>query len=152
MVRPLREYFRHVVATDIHDYGFPLDQKTTFLKPHNRSVGWIITNPPFNTAEHFANWGMDHSKRGVAILVRTAFLESVRRHEKLFAPTPPTDILQFVERVPMHKGKLVKNGSTATAYCWIVWRKHAPHGTHFHWIAPCRKALERDSDYAESRG
>ena len=46
----------------------------------------------------------------------------------------------------MHKGKLAPNGSTATAYCWLVWR-YGQTGTEFGWIAPCRKRLERPGDY-----
>jgi hypothetical protein len=41
----------------------------------------------------------------------------------------------------------VKDGSTATAYCWLVWFKSRPDSTQFHWISPCRKRLERASDY-----
>ena len=57
------------------------------------------------------------------------------------------DILQFVERVPMFKGRLDRKGSSATAYCWLVWQAASLGGTRLHWLAPCRKRLERDSDY-----
>lgn len=95
---------------------------------------------------------LQRSKCGVAMLTRIAFLEGIGRHARLFSMTPPTDILQFTERVVMHHGKLSRTGSTATAYCWLVWRKNvhgAPYtrSTAFHWLAPCRKRLECDSDY-----
>jgi hypothetical protein len=48
----------------------------------------------------------------------------------------------------MHKGKLSANGSTATAYCWLIWRNNDQSGqTRFDWIPPCRKRLERKEDY-----
>ena len=81
------------------------------------------------------------------MLVRSAFLEGVGRHECLFSVAPPSDVLQFVERVVMHKGKLSAKGSTATAYCWLVWIKPDVGGTRLHWIAPCRKRLEKEDDY-----
>lgn len=146
MARPLAEYFGDVHASDIHDYGF--GEVADFLWPTDRRADWIITNPPFRLADQFARTAIERAREGAAMLVRTAFLEGGARHAGLFTPFPPSDVLQFVERVPMHKGRLVKGGSTATAYCWIVWRKDAPTGTHFHWLAPCRKRLERDSDYA----
>lgn len=146
MSRALAEYFREVASSDVHDYGF--GRVDDFLWPDTRAdTDWIITNPPFRLGEQFAAKAHSIARKGVALLVRTAFLESASRYEALFRDTPPTDILQFVERVPMFKGRLDRNGSTATAYCWLVWRNGVPRETRFHWIAPCRKRLERDSDY-----
>ncbi len=148
MVRPLREFFGSVAATDVapHKGGHEV---VDFLWPTEQRADWIITNPPFKLAEQFAVTALARAERGVALLVRTAFLEGVGRLSRLFAPEPPTDIFQFSERVVMHHGHLSKEGSTATAYCWVVWLKPLKGcvGTHFHWIAPCRKRLERDFDY-----
>lgn len=149
MARPLGEYFGTVFASDIHDYGY--GQVMDFLATHCKAEDFVITNPPFKIGEQFAVTANFSARRGVALLVRTAFLESVSRYDSLFSKRPPTDVLQFVERVPMFKGRVDRHGSTATSYCWLVWRKHAPSGTHFHWLAPCRKRLERDEDYAPSR-
>ena len=149
MGKPLGEYFHHVYASDVAKYGHGRQQD--FLLPNFgmdvNSFDWIITNPPFRLGERFALTALARAKRGVALLVRTAFLESTSRFAGLYAVSPPTDILQFVERVPMFKGRLDREGSTATSYCWLIWRKHQPLKTNFHWIAPCRKRLERDSDY-----
>lgn len=147
MARPLAEYFSSVVASDVHRYGS--GDVADFLFCEAREADWIITNPPFRLGEQFAVTALARARRGCALLVRTAFLESASRYVGLFSKHPPSNILQFVERVPMRKGRLVENGSTATAYCWIVWRKNAPIGTHFHWLAPCRKRLERAGDYAD---
>ncbi len=151
MARALSEYFSEVVASDVHDYGF--GALRDFLWPgHDDRADWIITNPPFRIGEQFVTTVLARARAGVAMLVLTAFLESADRHTKLFSLSPPSDILQFVERVPMFKGRLDRHGSTATAYCWLVWRKNM-HGapwsreTRFHWIPPCRRRLERDSDY-----
>lgn len=146
MSRALSEYFRIVHSSDVHDYGF--GKRRDFLFPGDDVVyDWIITNPPFRLAEQFVQKAREDAERGVAMLVRTAFLESADRYEKLFRPFPPSDVLQFVERVPMFKGRLDRTGSTATAYCWMIWRTLTRKATHFHWLAPCRKRLERDSDY-----
>lgn len=147
MSRPLREYFKAVRASDIFPYGCGATEDF-LLSPTDAATDFTITNPPFRLGEQFAWAALQRSEVGVALLVRTAFLESADRYAKLFKHDAPTDILQFVERVPMQKGILNRNGSTATAYCWLVWRKHfAGMTTLFHWIAPCRKRLERDYDY-----
>jgi hypothetical protein len=147
MSRPLAEYFGGVRSSDVHDYGF--GDVADFLWPSSIGASYVITNPPFRLAEQFAITALARATHGVALLVRTAFLESAGRFDGLFKLQPPSDILQFVERVPMQKGRLNRVGSTATAYCWIAWRKGAPGRTHFHWIAPCRRRLERDGDYAK---
>lgn len=146
MVEPLREFF-HVIASDIHDYGHGYDVRD-YLFGDAPACDLTITNPPFRLAAEFIAQGLRSSRYGVAVIVRTAFLEGQERYRSLFNTTPPSDILQFTERVVMHKGKLTATGSTATAYCWIVWRKPASDITKFHWIAPCRKRLERASDYS----
>ena len=148
MVKPLFEYFRDVVASDIFDYGagFPV-QDYLFERPAY-PYSWTISNPPFRLAQQFIDHARATSRHGVAMIVRSAFLEGVGRHRDLFSKHPPTDILQFSERVVMHKGKLSAKGSTATAYCWLIWRNNDRTGrTSFDWIAPCRKQLERASDY-----
>jgi hypothetical protein len=148
MSRALIPYFREVYSSDVHNYGYGYVEDFLFVT--ERWADFVITNPPFRLGEQFAFKARLIARVAAAMLVRTAFLESADRYNSLFKSTPPTDILQFVERVPMFKGRLDRHGSTATSYCWLVWRKAAPAGTRFHWLAPCRKRLERDSDYPES--
>jgi hypothetical protein len=146
MVRPLREYFDSVEASDIHDYGTGFPVADYLFGPPPASVDWTITNPPFRLAEQFLHRAFETSRMGVAVIVRTAFLESVGRYKSLFTVNPPSQVLQFTERVVMHKGKLSEKGSTATAYCWLIWQQGETE-TRFGWIPPCRKRLERKSDY-----
>ncbi|MGA0540712.1 hypothetical protein [Neotabrizicola sp. VNH66] len=146
MVRPLREVFTSVEAADIFDYGAGFPQADYLFGPDPDPVDWTITNPPFRLAEQFIQRALRTSRHGVAVIVRSAFLEGVGRHRRLFQPHPPRFVLQFTERVVMHKGRLSATGSTATAYCWIVWTP-GEHDTRFAWIPPCRKRLERAADY-----
>ncbi len=148
MVKPLREWFGEVIASDIHDYGAGFPQKDYLFGPIEPKVDWTITNPPFRLAEQFIERACQSSRSGLAMIVRAAFLEGVGRYERLFSKNPPSHVLQFTERVVMHKGRLSAKGSTATAYAWLVWIEGEPE-TQFGWIAPCRKRLERPSDYGE---
>ena len=153
MVKPLREFFGCVVASDIFDYGVGFDVEDYLFGASPSVVSWTITNPPFRLAERFIDRAIDSSEDGVAMIVRSAFLEGIGRHQRLFSKAPPTHILQFTERVVMHKGRLAPEGSTATAYCWLVWdMADLGGGTRFGWIPPCRKRLERAEDYEEAQG
>lgn len=147
MVRPLREYFRDVYASDVHCYDGQ-HEVHDFLWSSRRRADWIVTNPPFRLADQFAATALRRAEHGVALLVRLAFVEGRERHEMLFRKTPPARILQFVERVAMVKGRVDPEASSATAYCWIVWRTGKAGPTRFEWIAPCRTRLEETGDYA----
>lgn len=157
MVRPLREYFARVYATDVHNYGGEQQSVKDYLVRWDRlpvieaqGVDWIITNPPFRLAEEFALTAITEARVGVAFFVRSAFLEGRGRLERLFSKHPPAQILQFAERVPLVKGRVDKDAASATAYCWIVWlRAHSAGNPTFAWIAPCRSRLERAGDYQQ---
>jgi len=97
--------------------------------------------------EEFVLRALRVARRGVAILARTVFLESVGRYQRIFLRQPPAVFAQFVERVPMVRGRLDGNASTATGYAWFVWEKDATETPRLAWVPPCRKQLERASDY-----
>jgi hypothetical protein len=107
----------------------------------------VITNPPFRLAEDFILHAIQLARIGVAILARTVFLESSGRYRAIFQNTPPIHFAQFVERVPMVKGRLDKAAKTATGYCWLVWNKRVAGSPRLGWVPPCRKSLERAADY-----
>lgn len=164
MVRPLLEYFSTVEASDIFDYGAGYPVQDYLFGPLQHKVSWTFMNPPFRLAEQFIGRALATSSKGVAVIVRSAFLEGTTRHKQLFSLTPPSDVLQFTERVVMHKGKLpnpnvaiptfskklndyvLRKPSSATAYSWIVWDRPS-NSTRFHWIPPCREQLEKPEDY-----
>ncbi len=150
MVGPLKEFFTYVRASDVHDYqcGYEvLDFLYPTLEPKQ---DWVITNPPFRLADQFIARACQLARRGVAMFVRTQFLEGIARFNTLFSVNPPTMVCQFTERVVIHRGRLVKDGSSATAYCWLVWEPTGSPHTRFRWIPPCRRRLERPEDYLEA--
>jgi predicted RNA methylase len=155
MAKVLMEYFSPVYAADIHKYGYgAVADFLTSKRAGNRKgnipwqVDWIITNPPFRLGENFLEVALRRSRVGVALLARTVFLESVGRYERVFRDNPPSRVAQFTERVPMVKGRLDRRASTATGYAWLVWEKEqTAKEARLVWIPPCRKRLERDSDY-----
>jgi len=164
MVEPLREVFGGVIASDVFDYGagFPVRDYLFGPDAHLDSTDWTFLNPPFRLAQEFIERALRLSRVGVVVIARSAFAEGQGRVEDLFIPYAPSFELQFSERVCMLKGRLIRVGaidpfaevpgrkaSSATAYSAFVWLKRdpVPADTRKRWIAPCRKRLERDSDY-----
>jgi hypothetical protein len=150
MSKVLLEYFGEVTSRDINAYGY--GEVADYLScSRSERYDWVITNPPFKLGEQFILRALDMANEGVAFFVRTPFIESVGRYNRLFAKTPPTVFAQFVERVPMVKGRLDQFASTATGYCWLVWDKCRKGATNVVWIPPCRKVLERPNDYGSGQ-
>lgn len=148
MARPLGEYFQRVDAADAHQYGFAPVRDFLNYPYEALSHDWVITNPPFRLAEEFVARAMTVARKGVAILARTVFLESVGRYDGIFSVNPPSKFAQFSERVPMVKGRVDPKASTATGYAWFVWEKEAQVDyPRLMWVPPCRRRLERDGDY-----
>jgi len=148
MAKVMAEHFGELRVSDAHAYGYGSVRDYLEVPYEANAVDWVVTNPPFRLAEEFVQRSLIVARRGVAILARTVFLESVGRYRDLFERSPPNRVAQFTERVPMVKGRLDRKASTATGYAWLVWlrtdRKEVPR---LLWIPPCRKQLERDADY-----
>ena len=152
MSNALKEYFSFVESYDVMDYGYSDMKISDFLTNDfpDGSYDWVITNPPFKKAEEFIHESLRVSSIGVAMLVRTVFIESVGRYERLFSKFPPTSFVQYVERVAMVKGRLDRTASTATGYGWVLWDKTCKDPcTRLEWIPPSRKRMERDKDYGD---
>lgn len=145
----LEEYAREITATDIFDYslegrsppGWRASEDFLEVSPaHFGRFDWIITNPPFeDRAIAFVQHALELTGAGVAMFFRSQWaVEGVERYEKLFRDHPPTLSAWFVERVNLCKGRWDPDGSTATAYCWLIWLKgEAPRAPFY--IPPGRR-------------
>jgi hypothetical protein len=147
MSRALGEYFATVRSFDVHGYGYGYVDDFLASSWTDESFDWVITNPPFKAAEDFVARALPIARHGVAVLVRTVFIESVGRWERLFRDNPCTTFAQFVERVPIVKGRVDPKATTATGYAWLVWDKLASENSRIAWIPPSRRRLERPTDY-----
>ncbi|WP_043846782.1 hypothetical protein [Roseivivax marinus] len=169
MAKVLAEEFAGVHATDVHEYGWDgQDGVADFLIDWGQDVpkvDWVITNPPFRLGAEFIRQGLRYARRGVAVLVRTSFVEGVERYDTLFQASPEAFVLPFVERVAMWKGVLLdpdvkvwdaergtmKSPTSATSYAWLVWRRgedgQFTSDTRFGRIPPWRRLLTRPGDY-----
>jgi hypothetical protein len=125
IVNVLRSHGHTVIASDVIDYGFPLDFVTDFLTTvlPPKGCGAIVTNPPYQIATEFTRHALDLMPQ-VYLLLRLAFLESICR----------TDILEhcglarvhvFRKRLPMmHRdGWSGRRASSAIPFAWFCWNR-----------------------------
>ena len=158
LVGPLAEAFGHVWASDVFEFS-SWGRRPPAVQPRvwdarvgpppelARRIDWVVTNPPFSLAQRFVDVGRRFARQGVAMICRTGWVDGQGRHDQLFRDTPPSLILQFAERVPMHKGRWLPQGSTASHYAAFIWERGAPARTDFAWIRPGgRVSLQRDGD------
>ena len=158
MGKVLGEYVSCTFMSDVHDYG--CGEVHDFLTIEASAFGtrrlagyfdWIITNPPFGKKSvPFVLRALDLAKVGVAMFMRSQWIVEgghvCKRYPQIFRDNPPTLIAFFVERVPICMGRWDPDGSTATAYCWLVWL-HGARRRPPYWIPPGqRKKLTKPDD------
>jgi hypothetical protein len=105
IVDVLRARGHTVVASDVADYGFPLDFVADFrtMLEAPADVECILTNPPFQIVNAFVAHALDLCPR-VIVLARLAFLESTRR-TSILEKRGLTRVHVFRNRLPMmHRG------------------------------------------------
>lgn len=131
----LKQHDHEVISTDLIYRGYG-DGGVDFLaiKDAHDFPGDIITNPPYKFAREFVEKALeivaDYQK--VAMFVKLTFLEGQARRE-LFRQHPPKTV--YVSSARLECGKNgVFNGSSAVAYCWIVWDKGYQGPTELKWI------------------
>ena len=138
-----------VIASDIfHGYAYGIAPIDFVYDSPLVKADWVITHPPFNLACDFTLRALDLATEGVAMLIRTQWMDSMEQYDRLFRDRPPTIYAPFVERVPMAKGRWDPDAATATSYAWFVWR-HLDRGkpTRISWIPPdCRERLTKSDD------
>lgn len=95
----------------------------------------IIMNPPYSTLEPFLIRAIEIAQDKLIVLCRTQVLEGEGRYKNVFLENPPSDIYQYVDRVQCWKNGEKPTGSSAQAYCWLVWDKNdIPDHPRLHWL------------------
>lgn len=152
MAGPLSETF-DVYPSDIFPYGPDVRLRdwmddAAWGEGAAAEFDWIITNPPFSLAEDLVRKGLRRARRGVALLLPLRFMDAIGRYPILEGgETPLTVMAPFVERLPMHLGRWLPEGGTASQYAWWLWMRNAPHPGRFHLIPPGTRArLWADDD------
>lgn len=149
MVSALQESFKTVAASDIQDFGqFVVEDFLSDFTPIK--TDWIITNPPYKSAEAFFHRAYALAREGVALLVRINWLQNAGRWDRIFKVHPPDRIAFFANRMPATQGRIVRTASVYFQHCWVVWRVgYGPsHKPTVSWIPPdAQQRLERDEDY-----
>ena len=136
-----------VRCADAFHYGYaPVRDFLTYPYETN-TVDWVITNPPFRLAEEFLARALKVARKGVAILARTVFLESIGRYETIYSVTPPPS-LRSLSSASDDQGSLGhQSDDRDVRYAWFVWDKSAAGNPRLMWIPPCRRELEKPGDY-----
>lgn len=138
IVRVLRETGRHVIATDLVDYGCPGQASgRDFLMEREVPEGceMIVTNPPFKLAGEFAAHALELVPH-CAMLLRLAFLESEKRRAVLDTGSLAR-VHVFRKRLPMmHRhGWEGKHSNSGMAFAWFVWDRAHSGPTELHRVS-----------------
>jgi hypothetical protein len=134
--------FNEVVSSDLVDRGYG-KIGIDFLKTNNRDMGYdiydnIITNPPFNLFQEFAEKALYEANKKVALFGKLQALEGYKRASFL-QTTPLKTVYVFKKRInPMRNGNpLDENGKkwcSTMAFAWYVWEKGYTGKPQIEWL------------------
>jgi hypothetical protein len=141
IVKVLQAAGHSVIASDIIDYGFPLDFVADFLTTIKRPAGCdaIVTNAPFQCLDRFARHALDLAPR-VCLLCRLAWYQAQGRVD-ILERRGLARVHVFRGRLPMmHRdGWTGRRSSSAMAFAWYCWeRDYRGAGVLFDRIGPGR--------------
>lgn len=137
MIEGINEYFEEnsqcpskCIGTDFKDRGYTstkwhLEYGLDFLAddyPYDKA-DVIIMNPPFSIIEPFMIRALEIAQSKVIMLARTQVIEGKGRYEKIFKDNPPTYVYQYIDRIQCWKNGEKPTGTSAQAYCWVIWDK-----------------------------
>jgi len=129
----IAKLLNNVVANDLYDYGYG-NSGIDFLT-YNKKHDNIITNPPYNLALEFVLHSKELANKKIAMLLRTAFLESAKRYEMFKDKQFPLEyVLQFSKRLTMTPNGIKMKNSGMCAYAWFVWNKDYSGEPKIDWI------------------
>lgn len=139
---------KKLIGTDVKDRGFKTNNWDVtygldFLHDDYpvEKVDVIIMNPPYSTLEPFLIRALEIAQDKLIVLCRTQVLEGEGRYDNIFAADPPTDVYQYVDRVQCWRNGEKPAGSSAQAYCWLVWDRKSPaEYPRLHWLRRADKA------------
>jgi hypothetical protein len=129
IVKVLQAHGHAVFASDVVDYGCVQNGVVDFIREDLFQVdgvtafGAIVTNPPYQLAEKFVQQALLFSPL-VIMLLRLAFLESVRRTD-ILEKSGLARIHVFRNRLPMmhRKNWDGPKASSAMPFAWFVWER-----------------------------
>lgn len=148
MLQDIRLYTKdmenvNITATDLHPHNKFIENLSILTGEEYDFLGddypvekadWIIMNPPFATIEPFCLRALEIAQKGVIMFARLQFLEGASRYENILKNNPPSSVWVYVDRIQCWKEGLKPDGSSAQAYCWVVWDKTGAPSNQLNWI------------------
>lgn len=127
IVKVLRSYGHHVLASDIANHGCLGSSVLDFLTAPLPAYGAeaIVTNPPFMLAHEFVRHALEIGVPKIIMLLRLAFMESEKRRDILDGGKLAR-VHVFRLRLPMmHRaGWEGRKANSGMAFAWFVFEQH----------------------------
>jgi hypothetical protein len=79
----------------------------------------VISNPPYNVAPDILPLAWEHSRLGMAMLLRLTYLEPTANRAEWLQDTPLSNLIIFNPRPKFRQG----SGSDSATVAWFVWRR-----------------------------
>lgn len=128
LVHGARGYFAGgVTGFDIHDYGGLQERRLVDYMSREADalpmVDWEVFNPPFSKAAEWVRLGMKRARRGVALFIRSGWLDTPDRHALCYGDAPLGVEAPFFERIGLKLGGWDPALKPPTTYSWFYFFK-----------------------------
>jgi len=126
MMSEIIKKYNHCYSSDLVDRGYG-QTNTDFLIANWTTVDNVITNPPFNLFQEFAEKSIEISKNKIALFGKLQALEGKKR-ATFMQNSPLKTVYVFKKRInPLRNGSPVdeneKPWASTMAFAWFVWEK-----------------------------
>jgi len=135
-----------VICTDLYDRGY-CKSGVDFLQTKELLAPCIFTNPPYIYGTEFCVHAINLGAEEVYMFMKLQFLEGKRRYRELYSKNPPTEILQFVDRIGATRNgdSSLYRKASAIPFCWIIWRKGNTKMPQLSWISVDNSLIHNDA-------
>lgn len=142
LAEALKRHGYEVISTDLHNRGY-CEGGTDFLETKVLLAPCILTNPPYSLMTEFCTHAIGLGAEEIYMFLKLQFLEGKRRYREIFSKYPPSEILQFIDRMTVARNGDWKtpDKNSAIAFCWMIWRKDFNGKPQVSWISSDRELI-----------
>lgn len=90
-----------------------------------QGIDWVVTNPPFSSAQDIIPHALAHSQIGIAMLLRLTYLEPTFKRGNWLSSYAPLMSNMIIFGSP--RPSFTKKGTDSATVAWLVW-KHGHEG------------------------
>jgi len=109
-------------AEYVCNYNLDATDPAAWQQWEDLEIDWAVTNPPYNRADEIVPLAFEHTKIGVAVLLRLSYLEPCANRADWLKDNS-AHLCQIITLNPRPRFRSDTQNSDNVTVAWMVWRK-----------------------------